>query len=34
MTEPTFMGIENPMVWFDLDDTIWDMSGNSTIALT
>ena len=28
------MGIENPMVWFDLDDTIWDMSGNSTIALT
>lgn len=25
--------IDKPFVWFDLDDTIWDMSGNSCISL-
>lgn len=24
---------ERPFVWFDLDDTLWDMTGNSCIAL-
>lgn len=25
--------LHSPFVWFDLDDTLWDMTGNSDIAL-
>lgn len=33
MTSP-LQTIDKPFVWFDLDDTIWDMTGNSNIALS
>lgn len=30
---PTGTAAEQTMLWFDLDDTLWDMSGNSVICL-
>lgn len=33
MTTPNLLRSKDTFLWFDLDDTLWDMSGNSCIVL-
>ncbi len=33
MTTPALLKSKDSFLWFDLDDTLWDMSGNSCIVL-